>query len=118
MSGPVIPPPSHPKPGSRAFCSQVMEQVFEECRKLREAGQKEYAHDDSNAFANFEDDADETGCSRETVLSIFANKHWRGIRAWIRGHKSQREDVRGRINDMIVYLTLLRAMLEAQEAPK
>lgn len=103
------------KPGSRAFCAEVMEKVFEECRALRTAGQKEYAHDDANAFANFEDDAKETGCSRETVLSIFANKHWRGIRAWIGGHRSQREDVRGRVNDMIVYLCLFRAMVEARE---
>lgn len=105
------------KPGSRGYVAEVMERVFEECRGLRKAGQKEYAHDDSNSFANFEDDAEETGISREAVLAIFANKHWRGIRSWIRGHKSQRENVRGRINDMIVYLVLLRAMVEASEVP-
>jgi hypothetical protein len=93
----------------------VMEAVFAECRELRKAGQKEYAHADENAFANFEDDSREAGVSRETVLSIFANKHWRGIRAWIKGHKSQREDVRGRINDMIVYLCLLRGMADENE---
>jgi hypothetical protein len=93
----------------------VMDTVFAECRALREAGQKEYAHADSNAFSNFEDDQEATGASRETVLSIFANKHWRGIRAWIKGHKSQRENVRGRINDMIVYLCLLRGMIDEAE---
>lgn len=86
--------------------------VFAECRALREAGQKEYAHDDGNAMANFEDDSDATGASRETVLTIFANKHWRGIRAWVNGHRSQRESVCGRLGDMIVYLCLLRGMID------
>lgn len=86
--------------------------VFRECRALREAGQREYAHDDGNAFANFEDDSEATGASREAVLTIFANKHWRGIRAWVGGHRSQRENVRGRLNDMIVYLCLLRGMVD------
>jgi hypothetical protein len=93
----------------------VMDTVFVECRALRVAGQKEYAHEDTNAFANFEDDAKESGVSRETVLTIFANKHWRGIRAWVRGHKSQRENVRGRIDDMIVYLCLLRGMADEND---
>ena len=92
------------------------EQVFDECHGLREAGQKEYAHEEANAFANFEDDSAAVGVSREATLSIFANKHWRGICAWIAGHRSQRENVRGRINDMIVYLTLLRGMLDENEA--
>jgi hypothetical protein len=106
-------PPSNLK--SRAAVAKVMEKVFDECRTLREAGQREYAHDDSNAFANFEDDADAFGISREMDLLIFANKHWRGVRSWARGHKSQRENVRGRINDLIVYLTLLRAMADESE---
>lgn len=100
---------------NRADMKTTMQKVFNECMELREAGQKEYAHEDANAFANFEDDAREAGVSRETVNTIFANKHWRGIRAWVRGHKSQREDVRGRINDMIVYLCLLRGMADENE---
>ncbi len=89
--------------------------AFVECRALREAGQKEYAHDDGNAMANFEDDSEATGASREAVLTIFANKHWRGIRAWVGGHRSQRENVRGRLYDMIVYLCLLRGMIDERD---
>ncbi len=100
---------------TRDEVKSAMDKVFAECMKLREAAQKEYAHEESNAFANFEDDARSLKISREAVLSVFANKHWRGIRAYITGHKSQREDVRGRINDMIVYLCLLRGMVDENE---
>lgn len=97
---------------SREEMSQIMEQVFEECRQLRGAGQAEYAHRDDNAFANFERLSERMGMSREQVLLVYAEKHIDGIHAWARGHKSQREDVRGRINDLIVYMCLLRGMIE------
>lgn len=97
---------------TRVEMLDVMETIFGECRALREAGQKEYAHDDGNAFANFEADAAAFGLSREVALLVFGGKHWRGIQSWARGHRSQREDVRGRINDLIVYLCLLRGMIE------
>ena len=35
-----------------------------------------------------------------------------GISSYIEGHKSQREDVSGRIKDSIVYLLLLWAMVD------
>ena len=86
----------------------TMDAVFDECRALRAAGQKEYAHAETNAFANFERAAADVEVSREMVLWIFAMKHRDGIAAYLKGHTSQREDVRGRINDLIVYLCLLR----------
>ncbi len=82
-----------------------------EIMALRDAGQKEYAHDDSSPFANFERAAADTGLRREQVLWIFAMKHKDGIAAALKGHTSQREAVRGRINDLIVYLLLYRGML-------
>lgn len=101
---------------TRAEMAEVMDQVFEECRSLREAGQKEYAHDEDNAFANFERVAERTGLRRESVLLVYAEKHIDGIHAHAKGHVSQRESVKGRINDLIVYLCLLRGMVEEGEA--
>jgi len=43
---------------------------------------------------------------------IYLLKHVDGIKAYVNGHKSQREDVRGRITDIIVYLMLLWGMIE------
>lgn len=93
----------------------LMDRVFAELQETREAGQKEYAHDESNALANFERTGKDLGIAREKVLYIFAKKHWDGVLAWINGHRSQREDVRGRIKDMIVYLVLLWAMADDEE---
>lgn len=87
--------------------------VSKDCQFLRDAGQKEYAHAEENAFGNFERTADDLeNISREQVLWIFVKKHLDGIKAYINGHKSQREPVQGRINDAIVYLILLRGMVD------
>lgn len=94
----------------------LMKQMYEEEQDTREAGQKEYAHDNSNALANFERTAASLNLTREQVLWVFLQKHLDGITAYINGHRSQREDVRGRIKDARVYLTLLRAMVEDNDA--
>ena len=81
---------------------------------MRAAGQKEYARKTSNAFANFERVADHIECTREKVLMVYLLKHIDGISSFVNGHKSQREDVRGRITDIIVYLCLLWGMIESE----
>ena len=42
-------------------------------------------------------------------------KHIDGIAAYVKGHKSQREDVTGRITDCMVYLMLLWGMIEEEK---
>lgn len=79
---------------------------------LRKAGQLEYAGAGQDAFANFQRIGDELGLARETVLWVYAMKHRDGIQHYLDGHTSQREDVRGRIHDLMVYLFLLYGMLE------
>ena len=79
---------------------------------VRAAGQKEYAREDNNAFANFERVGKNLELSREDVLLVYLLKHIDGICSFVKGHKSQREDVRGRITDAIVYLCLLWGMIE------
>ena len=100
---------------TQADMADVMAHVFEECSALRGAGQKEYAHLESNAFANFERLATDLEMDRKKVLWVYAMKHRDGIASYIKGHKSQREDVRGRINDLIVYMCLLRGMIDEEE---
>ena len=81
----------------------------------RESGQKEYAHNTENVFANFERVADSLDITREQALAVYLLKHVDGVMSYIQGHKSQREDVRGRITDIIVYLMLLWGMVEEDE---
>lgn len=89
----------------------IMSETFKRLDTLREAGQKEYAHTDDNAFANFERVATDLGLSREQVLWVYLRKHLDGIVSYIKGHRSQRESVHGRIDDAHVYLELLRGMI-------
>ena len=79
-------------------------------KKTRDEGQKEYAHTEENVFANFERVAESLEISKEQALMVYLIKHMDGINAWVKGHKSQREDVTGRIKDAIVYLCLLWGM--------
>lgn len=97
---------------SRKQVADIMTAVFAECQNLRNAGQEEYAHSDENALSNFEHLASDLKLSREKILLVYFKKHYDGVVSWVNGHKSQREGVQGRINDMIVYLCLLRAMVE------
>ena len=42
-------------------------------------------------------------------------KHVDGIASYVKGHESQRENIRGRLTDAIVYLTLLWGMVEERD---
>lgn len=92
--------------------SQLLSSIQSAELQVREDGHKEYAHDESNVFANFDRVADSLKLDRKQVLLVHALKHWDGIISYINGHKSQREDVRGRIKDLRMYLVLLWGMIE------
>jgi len=91
---------------------KVVRRQLKQVLKIRDAGQKEYARTDTNVFANFERVASFTGVTREQALMTYLLKHIDGIMAHINGHKSQRENVSGRITDAIVYLLLLQGMID------
>jgi len=106
-----------PAVGSREWMSVLMETIFDECRALRSAGQVEYARRQDNAFGNFDRVAERRPkVGPEDVLMIYFDKHVDGILAHLDGHTSQREPVEGRINDAIVYLCLLRGLIERRRA--
>jgi len=96
----------------------ILNDLLVQVRRTRDAGQAEYAHTTENVFANFDRVAAQTGMSREQVLMVYLLKHFDGICAYIKGHRSQREPVQGRIIDAIVYLTLLYGMVVASEEAK
>ena len=91
---------------------KLIAKIFLQIQETREQGQKEYARNQNNAFANFERIGDTLGIKKEEVLLVYLLKHIDGICSFVKGHKSQREDVRGRLTDAIVYLCLLWGMIE------
>lgn len=90
----------------------LIERIFKEVLRVRDAGQTEYARNQHNVFANFERVATFTGITREKALLTYMIKHIDGLCAYADGHRSQREDVRGRLTDIIVYCLLLWGMVE------
>ena len=97
---------------TQAHMHKFMDQIWSKVTKTRDSGQKEYAHTDKNDFANFDRVANLLSVNREKILMTYLLKHIDGIAAYANGHKSQREDITGRITDAIVYLCLLWAMVE------
>ena len=94
---------------------RLIERIFKEVLRVRDAGQTEYARDKGNVFANFERVASFTGTTREKALLTYMIKHIDGLCAYADGHRSQRENVRGRITDIIVYCLLLWGMAEEND---
>lgn len=99
--------------GSRQWMADQMTLHFKQLQDVREAGQKEYAHDEEDAFANFRRLSKSLGLPMEKVLMVYAQKHMDGIYSHLKGHVSQREPVQGRIKDLITYLHLLWGMIDA-----
>lgn len=99
----------------QAEFASLLDKIQEQEREVRKAGQAEYAREADNCFANFDRIGKMLNLPREKVLWIYLFKHIDGIVAHINGHKSQREDVRGRIKDARLYLALLWGMLDDSE---
>ena len=93
----------------------LIKRIFKEVQEIHTEGQKEYAMDEDNVFANFERISEQTGFDRKMILWIYLMKHIDGIASYIKGHKSQREDVSGRLTDAIVYLCILWGMINQEE---
>lgn len=93
----------------------LIDSILDNVKTMHTKGQKEYAMNKDNVFANFERIANQTGNSKEMVLWIYLMKHIDGIASHIKGHVSQRENVKGRLTDAIVYLCILWGMIESKE---
>ena len=91
---------------------RLIERIFEEVIRVRDAGQSEYARNHKNVFANFERVASFTNTTREKAVLTYMIKHIDGLCAYADGHRSQREDVRGRLTDIIVYCLLFWGMVD------
>ena len=93
----------------------LFDKIVAKLHETRTAGQKEYAHTNDDVFANFNRIAGLLDIDRKNVLMVYLMKHMDGITAYINGHKSQREDIRGRLTDAMVYLMLLWGMIDEDE---
>ena len=100
---------------NRHEMNSLMKRISNIVSDTRDAGQSEYARDSENVFANFERVASFTKTTREKALLTYMIKHIDGLCAYTDGHRSQRENVRGRLTDIIVYCMLFWGMVEDNE---
>lgn len=76
----------------------------------------EYAGD-SDRLANFRRNGAALGLPMETIWAVYAAKHWDAIQQWIVDQRlgttrERLEPISGRIDDLLVYLLLLKAMVQ------
>lgn len=81
---------------------------------------EEYKRRDDEQFANFDRTGTELGLTREQVLLVFLAKHLNSVTTWVRDIAAGRkfdyaEPITGRIDDAILYLLILRGMVEDRE---
>jgi len=96
----------------------LMEKILKQAKQIHSKGQKEYAHDTNNVFANFERVASNLSISKEKALLVYLLKHIDGICSHVDGYETQRDSIFGRLTDAIVYLCILWAMIEESDKVK
>lgn len=104
-----------PTKTSNADLTSLMEKTFDDALRLRKLKGGEYAGDD-DALANFRRNAEAVGLNMETVWRIYAAKHWDAVSQYVKDLNSgverpRLESIEGRIDDLIVYLCLFKAII-------
>lgn len=95
---------------------RLINQSLAEIRKLGELKGGEYAGD-VDRLANFRRNGERLGLPMETIWGVYAGKHWDAISQFItdsrNGKNRERlEPIHGRVDDLLVYLLLFKAMLD------
>ncbi len=97
---------------------KFQEELFAECKKMRDTKGKEYAHAEDR-FANFNRTAERKGVDRLLVAGILLDKHLDAIDSFIKtGKVESAEGIRGRGVDAIVYISLILGMIKEKEESK
>lgn len=98
---------------------QMVNRTFEAITQLARLKGGEYSGD-VDRLANFRRNAQALGLENETVWAVYAAKHWDAIMQYVKdlttGQSRKRmEPITGRVDDLIVYLLLFKAMCEERE---
>ena len=99
--------------------NKLTEKTFSTIRELAKKKGGEYSGDDDR-LANFRRNAETLGVPMETVWAVYAAKHWDALMQFVKdehaGKQRERmEPISGRVDDLLVYLMLFKAMLQEKE---
>lgn len=100
---------------SQTVLNMIIEKTIKNIRLLEATKGGEYATD-LDRLHNFRHNAEDCGTNMELIWRVYAGKHWDAISSYIRdlllGKTRERsEPIEGRIDDLIVYLILLKAII-------
>lgn len=100
---------------------RLLEASIVEIRRLATLKGGEYAGD-VDRLANFRRNAAKLELLPEQVWAVYAGKHWDAVQQYCldlgKGRERPRaESIAGRLDDLIVYALLMKAMVEEREAP-
>jgi hypothetical protein len=100
---------------TNAEMKNIIRATFDQVLKLREIKGSEYS-EDGDALSNFRRNAADMEMEMETVWRVYAGKHWDAISQHVRDIQQGRqrdlsEPMENRVDDLIVYLCLFKAML-------
>ena len=96
----------------------LMGNTFGNLTKLSASKGLEYSGE-TDRLANFKDQAKLLGfASPIQVLGVYLNKHLGSINKFIAGGTASSEPIEGRIDDAILYLVLLKALISERQTPK
>ncbi len=95
---------------------RLMDTSFKNIETLSRLKGGEYAGD-VDRLANFRRNAEALGLEMEQVWAVYAAKHWDAIMQYVRDlgqgiERERLEAIPGRMDDLIVYLILAKAMYE------
>ena len=94
----------------------LLSSTVAEIQKLSKLKGGEYAGDDDR-LANFRRNAANLGVNMDTVWSVYAAKHWDALMQYIKDIntgtvRDRLEPIAGRVDDLLVYLILYKAILD------
>jgi hypothetical protein len=95
---------------TKAEFRDLLVSTFAAMDKLTATKGEEYAGSDDQ-LANFHRSGAEAGTRPEQAWLIFFNKHMDAIKHYVRHDRALSEPIEGRIDDAILYLILLKAMV-------
>ena len=94
----------------------LLTQTIDQIKQLSTLKGGEYAGDEDR-LANFRRNAIALGLPMETVWAVYAGKHWDAIQQFVKDQRVGKdrekiEPIAGRVDDLLVYLLLFKAMLD------
>lgn len=94
----------------------LLGEIFTNIQQLSRDKGAEYSGD-FDRLANFRRNAEALGLRMEQVWAVYAAKHWDAIMTYVKDLpagvlRKRSEPIEGRVDDLITYLVLFRAMLD------